>query len=84
MTERRFGVPRLKPWAMSAVAVCGFLIALGCALAGEWIPAIFFLIFGIFYASSAFFEKEKVGCPINGPNHRQEREGETQGSGSIH
>jgi hypothetical protein len=49
MTERRFGVPRLKPWAMSAVAVCGCLVALGCVLAGEWVPAIFLMIFGIFF-----------------------------------
>jgi len=37
MTEPRFGVPRLMPWAMSAAAACGFVNALGCGIAGKLI-----------------------------------------------
>ena len=46
---------------MGVVGVCGFVVALACALAGKWFPAIFFLIFGLIYLSSAFFEKRNRG-----------------------
>lgn len=58
MTYRRYGI-RLRPWTMTVVGSCGFMAGLACALAGEWFPAIFFLVFGLIYLSSALVEKKR-------------------------
>jgi len=46
---------------MTIVGVCGFVVALACAIAGKWFPTIFFLIFGLIYLISALFEKRRLG-----------------------